>query len=51
MMEQISQEKNSMSLEQADKLFYETHDCLSDDPDKENARIDRWIGDNNIKIK
>lgn len=31
-----------ITLEDLEKKFYETHDCLSDDSDKEDARIDRW---------
>ena len=39
-----------MTQEEADELFYKENDCLSDDPDKENSRIDQWIEDNDILI-
>jgi len=39
-----------MTQEEADELFYKTHDCLSDDVDLEQARIDEWIVDEGIKI-
>ena len=38
-----------MTQEELDKLYYETHDCLSDDPDEEHDRIDRWAEENNIQ--
>lgn len=27
----------------AEDAFYESHDCLSDDSDKEQARVERWV--------
>ena len=39
-----------MTQEEADELFYQEHDCISDDVDSEQARIDEWIDDNNIII-
>lgn len=42
--------QNTMTQEEADELFYKSHDCISDDVDKEQARIDSWIEDNNIII-
>lgn len=38
------------SLEEAETEFYKTHDPLSDDPDEENARVDRWVEDSGITI-
>ena len=40
----------ALSQEELDKLYYETHDCLSDDSDLEMARIDRWAEDNGIEV-
>lgn len=37
--------------EEAEKYFYEHFDCLSDDVDKEEARIMNWIESNNITIE
>jgi hypothetical protein len=47
----LTPKEDGITQEQADELFYKSHDCISDDPDKEHARIDRWVEDNNIKIK
>jgi hypothetical protein len=37
--------------EDAEIEFYKLEDCLSDDPDKEQARVERWIEDNNHVIE
>jgi len=39
-----------MTAEEAEDLFYKTHDCLSDDVDKEMARIERWCEEVDITI-
>lgn len=39
-----------MSVEQAEELFYKTHDCLSDDVDSEWARIERWANEEGITV-
>ena len=31
-----------MTYEEAEDLYYKNHDCLSDDSDLEQARIERW---------
>lgn len=31
------------SWEQASEEYYKSHDCMSDDVDKEDAAIERWI--------
>jgi hypothetical protein len=31
------------SWEEAEEKFYKTNDCLSDDSDKEGARIEAWV--------
>jgi hypothetical protein len=43
--------QTKMTQEEADELFYQEHDCISDDVDSEQARIERWIEDNNIIIE
>jgi hypothetical protein len=40
-----------MTIEEAEELFYQENDCISDDVDSEQARIERWIEDNNIIIE
>ena len=42
--------QTKMTIEEAEELFYQENDCISDDVDAEQARIDRWIEDNNIEI-
>ena len=37
--------------EEAEVYFYEHFGCESDDSDKENARVERWIEINGHKIK
>lgn len=37
--------------EEMDEEFYKTHDCLSDDTDKEVERIVRWAEDNGHELK
>jgi len=39
-----------VTSDEAEELFYQAHDCLSDDVDKEWARIERWCNENNIEI-
>jgi len=39
------------TLEDAHDYFIETEGCESDDVDKEEARFERWLEDNNIKIR
>ena len=38
------------SVEEMEAEYYKTHDCLSDDSDEENARIERWVDDNNYTL-
>lgn len=38
------------TLKEAEEYFYKSFDCMSDDPDKENARIDEWIESNEITV-
>ena len=40
----------TMDIKEAEELFYKTHDCLSDDVDKEEQRIINWANENNITI-
>jgi 5-bromo-4-chloroindolyl phosphate hydrolysis protein len=42
--------KSFPSIEAAEDYFYKHFDCLSDDTDKEWARVERWISDNEIEI-
>jgi len=30
---------------EATTAYYKTHDCMSDDSDKENTKVERWIED------
>lgn len=39
-----------LTFKEASAKFYEKFDCLSDDADKEEARIERWIEANGIII-
>ncbi len=39
-----------LSWAEAESKFYETHDCLSDDVDKEEERIMRWAKRKGIVI-
>jgi hypothetical protein len=39
-----------MTQEEADELYYKENDCISDDVDAEQSRIDQWIEDNDIEI-
>lgn len=32
------------------EIFYANNDCLSDDVDKEEGRIERWLEANNFEI-
>ncbi len=34
------------SWDEAEAKFYTTHDCLSDDAEREQARVERWVESN-----
>ena len=38
------------SWEDAETEFYKTHDCMSDDSDKEEARVERWIDEMGYEV-
>lgn len=40
----------SMTWDEARELFYESHSCDTDDSDRENARIERFIENSGIEI-
>lgn len=39
-----------MTVEEAEDLYYSKNDCISDDADAEQGRIERWCEQNNIVI-
>jgi hypothetical protein len=39
-----------MTIEDATELFYKTHDCLSDDSDKEDDRVVEWANREGITL-
>lgn len=39
-----------MTIEDATELFYKTHDCISDDADKEEDRIVEWANREGITL-
>ena len=39
-----------MTVEEATGLFYKTHDCLSDDADKEEDRVVNWANKEGITL-
>lgn len=38
------------SWEEAEEAFYKVNDCISDDSDKEGARVERWVEDCGHKV-
>ena len=40
----------TMSVEDAEVMFYETNACLSDDVDAENLRIEKWCNDKGLSL-
>ena len=43
-------EPKKMTFEEVKELFYKTHVCNYDDPDKEEGRIQKYAEENNIEI-
>lgn len=39
------------TYDEAEEKFYETNDCVSDDSDKEQARVERWLEDNSHEVE
>lgn len=43
-------ENKTLSVEQAQELYYRTHTCQSDDSDMEESRIERWAEEMGYEI-
>jgi len=39
-----------MTVEDAEAAYYKTHDCLSDDVDAEQARMEKWFSQMDIVV-
>lgn len=42
--------KKTMFYKEVEELFYKTHTCNSDDPEKEQSRVETYAEENNIEI-